>query len=146
MFVDLQEAVGEWTDGQGARVSVEAIGVSEVVAQAVVCTARHGEVILLGSPRAPAPFDVTPMLLRLHLEAIRMIGALEWRWPQHATERTRDLDGNYRQLARWIADGRLAVAPLLTHLTSPADCQRIYDGLASRKGEYLGAVFDWSRL
>jgi 2-desacetyl-2-hydroxyethyl bacteriochlorophyllide A dehydrogenase len=141
---DLVEAVQEWTGGAGARISVEAIGISEVVAQAVACTARHGETILLGSPRAPATFDVTPMLLRVHLEAIRLIGALEWRWPQHETERTRDLDANYRQLARWIADGRLAVEPLLTHRARPEDCQAIYDGLTGRREEYLGAVFDWT--
>ena len=69
--------------GEGVHVAVEAIGISEVVAQAVMATRRHGEVILLGSPRARATFDVTPMLLRIHLEAIRMIGSLEWRWPAH---------------------------------------------------------------
>jgi len=143
---DLEETVKQWTDGDGARIGVEAIGISEVIAQTVMCTARHGEVILLGSPRAPATFDVTPMLLRIHLEAIRVIGSLEWRWPQHASERSRDLDANYRQIAEWITAGRLAVEPLLTHLASPADCQQMYGGLTSNKEEYLGVVFDWSRL
>ena len=142
---DLEAAVGDWTDGAGVRIGVEAIGISEVVAQTVMCTARYGEVILLGSPRAHATFDATPMLLRIHLEAIKMIGALEWRWPQHATERTRDLDANYRQIAGWIAAGKLVVEPLLTHLAPPADCQQMYDGLMSQKEEYLGVVFDWSR-
>ena len=50
---DLQDAVLEWTAGEGVHVAVEAIGISEVVAQAVTATRRHGEVILLGSPRAP---------------------------------------------------------------------------------------------
>ena len=143
--VNLEEAVKEWTGGRGAHVVVEAIGRSEVIAQAVMLTRRYGEVILLGSPRAKAVFDATPMLLRLHLEAIRMIGALEWRWPQHETERTRDLTANYRMLAEWIAKGRLQVAPLLTHLASPAQCQQIYDGLTGNKEEFLGAVFDWNR-
>lgn len=143
---DLEAAVKDWTGGTGVRIGVEAIGISEVVAQTVMCTARYGEVILLGSPRAHATFDVTPMLLRIHLEAIRMIGALEWRWPQHATERSRDLDANYRQIAEWIATGKLVVEPLLTQLASPADCQEMYDGLTSKKEEYLGVVFDWSRL
>ena len=142
---DLEAAVGDWTDGAGVRIGVEAIGISEVVAQTVMCTARYGEVILLGSPRAHATFDATPMLLRIHLEAIKMIGALEWRWPQHVTERTRDLDANYRQIAGWIAAGKLVVEPLLTHLAAPADCQQMYDGLMSQKEEYLGVVFDWSR-
>ena len=143
---DLQEAVLEWTAGEGVHVAVEAIGISEVVAQAVMATRRHGEVILLGSPRAPATFDATPMLLRVHLEAIRMIGALEWRWPAHPTERVRDVETNYRRLVEWIAAGRLLVEPLLDHLASPADCQTVYEGLTSRKDGYLGAVFDWGLI
>ncbi len=141
---NLENAVKEWTGGKGAHVVVEAIGRSEVIAQAVMLARRYGEVILLGSPRAKAVFDATPMLLRLHLEAIRMIGALEWRWPQHETERGRDLNANYRMLAEWIAAGRLQVAPLLTHLAAPDQCQPIYDGLAGNKEEFLGAVFDWT--
>lgn len=143
---DLKQAVMDWTDGKGAHVVVEAIGISEVIHQAVMLTRRYGEVILLGSPRARATFDVTPMLLRIHLEAIRMIGSLEWRWPMHETDRVRDLVTNYRQLAGWIADGRLISDPLLTHLASPADCQSIYEGLTQRKEEYLSAVFDWSQV
>jgi len=142
---NLEEAVKAWTGGKGAHVVVEAIGRSEVIAQAVMLTRRYGEVILLGSPRAKATFDATPMLLRLHLEAIRMIGALEWRWPQHETERVRDLTANYRMLAEWISGGRLQVAPLLTHLATPDQCQQIYDGLIGSKEEFLGAVFDWGQ-
>jgi len=143
---DLQDAVLEWTAGEGVHVAVEAIGISEVVAQAVMATRRHGEVILLGSPRAPATFDVTPMLLRIHLEAIRMIGALEWRWPAHPAERVRDVETNYRRLVEWIAAGRLLVEPLLDGVVSPAHCQAVYEGLTSRKDGYLGAVFDWSLI
>lgn len=107
-------------------------------------TRRYGEVILLGTPRAPAEFDATPMLLRVHMEAIRMIGSLEWRWPQHETDRVPDIVANYRLITDWIANGELSLDPLLTHLASPEDCQEIYDGLTTKKEEYLSAVFDWS--
>lgn len=140
---DLKEAVMDWTDGKGVHVAVEAIGMSEVISQAVMLTRRYGEVILLGSPRAKATFDVTPMLLHIHLEAIRMIGSLEWRWPQHEADRVRDITTNYRQIADWIASGRLVVEPLLTHLASPADCQAVYEGLTQQQETYLSAVFDW---
>ena len=143
---DLTEAVMEWTDGEGARIVVEAIGISEVIAEATLLTREHGEIILLGSPRAHGVFDATPMLLHLHLKAIRMIGALEWTWPQHPTHRARDITANYRLLIDWIATGRLKTSPLLTHLASPADCQTIYEGLTSKREEYLSAVFDWSKL
>lgn len=145
--VDLQEYVMDWTDGKGVHIAVEAIGISELVAEAVMLTRRYGETILLGSPRAKAVFDATPMLLRIHLEAIRMIGSLEWLWPPHEVERCRhNIVENYRQLVNWIAEDRIIVEPLRTHLASPAYCQEIYTGLTSEKAEYLSAVFDWSRL
>ncbi|MCZ6676988.1 MAG: zinc-binding alcohol dehydrogenase [Candidatus Poribacteria bacterium] len=144
---DLKEYVMDWTGGEGVHIAIEAIGVSELVAEAVMLTRRYGETILLGSPRAKAVFDATPMLLRIHLEAIRMIGSLEWRWPPHDVDRCRhNIVENYRQLANWIAEDRIIVEPLLTHLASPADCQEIYTGLTSKKAQYLSAVFDWNRL
>ncbi len=142
----LLDTVHEWTAGKGAHIVVEAIGISEVIDQAVTLTRRYGEVILLGTPRAHATFNATPMLLRIHMEAIRMIGSLEWRWPQHETDRVRDIETNYRQITDWIASGRIIADPLLTHLASPADCQQIYEGLTSNKEEYLAAVFDWLLL
>lgn len=143
---DLKAAVMDWTDGKGARIVVEAIGSSPVINEAVMLTRRYGEVILLGSPRARATMDVTPMLLRIHLEAIRMIGSLEWRWPMHETERVGNIVENYRHIVQWITDGRLIVEPLLTHLASPLDCQMIYEGLTQKREEFLGAVFDWTRV
>lgn len=143
---NLKEAVMDWTDGKGARIVVEAIGNSKVICQAALLTRQYGELILLGSPRASATVDVTPMLLHIHLEAIRLIGALEWRWPPLESGRVRSLIENYRQIVRWIAEGRLITDPLLTHLASPSDCQNIYEGLTQNPEAYLGAVFDWSRV
>jgi len=143
---DLREAVMAWTDGLGARIVVEAIGRSEVICDAAMLTRQYGELILLGSPRARAEVDVTPMLLHIHLNAIRMIGALEWRWPSHDSGRDRSILDNYRQIAGWVADDRLKTTPLLTHLVSPADCQEIYEGLTSLQETYMSAVFDWSLI
>jgi 2-desacetyl-2-hydroxyethyl bacteriochlorophyllide A dehydrogenase len=48
-----REWAGAEDDRGGARIVVEAIGRSELAAQAVEMAGRHGEVVLLGSPRAP---------------------------------------------------------------------------------------------
>ena len=137
--------VGAHDDRGGANIVVEAIGDSSLVAQATEMAGRHGEVILLGSPRAPYPGDLTPTLARIHLLAIRMVGALEWTFPIAAdTERARaTIEGNYLQLLRWIDSGALVVDPLITHVLSPERCQEAYAGLAHRKDEYVGVVFDW---
>ncbi len=142
----VRDWVGASDDRGGANVVVEAIGESALVAQAVEMAGRHGEVILLGSPRAPFASDLTPTFARIHLLAIRMVGALEWTFPiAGETERARvTIEGNYRQLLRWIESGRLIVDPLLTHVLPPERCQEAYAGLAHRKDEYVGVVFDWS--
>lgn len=142
-------AVRDWSgDGDGAEIVVEAIGRSDLVMQAVEMTRRHGETIMLGSPRARLTADVTPLLTRIHLLAIRLIGALEWTYPIPAsTERARfTIEQNYRQILEWIGDGRLVVGPLISHVLSPAQCQRAYDGLTNHRDEYTAVVFDWRHL
>lgn len=138
--------VGAADDRGGARIVVEAIGRSELVAQAVEMTGRHGEVVLLGSPRAPYTGDLTPMLGRIHLLAIKLVGALEWTYPiPEETERARHtIAANYRQIRDWILAERLIVDPLRTHVLPPERCQEAYYGLAHHKDDYLGVVFDWA--
>ena len=148
--VDPVEATRRWAGARdeqgGARVVVEAIGRSELAAQAVEMAGRHGEVVLLGSPRAPFTGDLTPMLARVHLLAIKLIGALEWTFPiGEETERApHTIFGNYRQLLAWILAGRLVVDPLLTQLLPPDRCQEAYAGLTHHRDDYLGVVFDWT--
>lgn len=137
--------VQDWTGGKGARVVVEAVGRSDLLAQAVELASRHGEVISLGSPRASYTADLTPMLARVHLLGIKLIGALEWTFPLQDVERAHhSILGNYRTLLRWILEGKLVVDPLRTHVLRPDQCQVAYSGLAHHKDEYLGVVFDWT--
>ena len=125
--------------------------------------------VLLGSPRASYTGDLTPMLARIHVLAIKLIGALEWTFPLWdrpraassrqglSPEATRDavraegadrarhtIAGNYRQILQWILAGRLVVDPLRTHLLPPDRCQEAYFGLTHHKDQYLGVVFDWT--
>ena len=145
--VNLRDYVMDWTKGKGVRIAIEAIGVSELVSEAVMLTQSYGETILLGTPRASAIFDATPMLFRVHMEAIRLIGSLEWRWPSHEVTRHRhNIVDNYRQIVNWITQDKITVEPLLTHKSSPADCQPVFMGLTSDKDNYLSAVFDWQLL
>ncbi|HID06603.1 MAG TPA: zinc-binding alcohol dehydrogenase [Armatimonadetes bacterium] len=144
--VDIKQAVREWS-GDGAQITIEAVGDSRLIAQAVDLTKRNGEVILLGSPRKRITMDVTPMLSRLHLLGITMKGALEWLYPVPESPFQRfTVIGNLKQIFQWLRSDSLKTEPLLTHLLSPADCQRANDGLDARKDEYLGVIFDWSRV
>lgn len=140
---NLTEAVMEWTGGKGAFVVVDAVGSSQVINDAVMLVRRYGELILLGSPRARANIDVTPMLFRIHIEAIRLIGSLEWRWPIPETDRVRNMQDNYRLTSRWTAEGKLIMDPLITQIARPEEGQVIYEGLTQNRDQYLGCIFDW---
>ena len=74
-----------------------------------------------------------------------MIGALEWTYPiPENTERARfTIERNYRQILGWIAEERLIVDPLISHVMSPRRCQEAYDGLTNRKDEFTAVEFDW---
>ncbi|EIQ00036.1 theronine dehydrogenase-like Zn-dependent dehydrogenase [Opitutaceae bacterium TAV1] len=149
---DLRERVAAITGGRMCGTVVEATGLSVVATDtAPLLCGKQGEIVLLGSPRAAHPANITPFLSQLHLcrPMATVKGALEWRYPvredtdgftKHSIER------NVRQILRLLERGLLKVKPLLTHRASPADCQAVYDGLANQKDIYTGVVFDWSKI
>lgn len=150
--VDPVAYVQEITHGRMCGTVVEAIGLSSLAVEAAKLASKLGEVILLGSPRAPHETDVTPLLRDIHLwqsGCVTYKGAHEWRfptlrdpngWVKHSIER------NCEIILGLIASGKLHVAPLLSHVVSPAACQEAYLGLRDRKDEYLGVLFDWSQI
>lgn len=139
------EAVRNWSEGQGARITIEAVGKSDLVSLSVETTASYGEVILLGSPRAPYTTDITSVFSRIHLRGIKLIGALEWTFPRYPVERTQhSIRQNYETLLNWILSEKLIVDPLRTHVLPPQRCQEAYSGLIHEKNSYLGVIFDWT--
>ncbi|MEN6478185.1 MAG: zinc-binding alcohol dehydrogenase [Anaerolineales bacterium] len=144
--------VRDVSGGEMCATVVEAIGLSPLALASAKLARTGGEVILLGSPRAPYTTDVTPFLRDIHLcdaGCVTYKGAHEWRlptlrdrqgWIKHSIER------NCAIILRLIAAGQLQVAPLLSHILSPADCQQAYEGLRDHKDEYLGVLFDWSQV
>jgi threonine dehydrogenase-like Zn-dependent dehydrogenase len=147
--MNAKEAVAAITGGEMCQTVVEAIGLSPVALEASVLARPLGEVILLGSPRGAHQVDVTPWLNQIHLwpnGCVTYKGAHEWRYPtkhdpshhiKHSIER------NIRILLQAIADDRLKVNPLLTHVMAPDQCQAAYFGLRDDREHYLGVVFEW---
>lgn len=150
--VDPVEAVKEWTEGKGCEVVVEATGTPQAAMLSGQMARRNGEVILLGSFFGRELItNVTDLLERIHLwghGCITYKGAHEWRYPipedpqgfsKHSIERNAKLN------LRLIAEGRLKIAPLLTHRMPPEQCADAYAGLRDRPDEFIGVVFDWTQ-
>lgn len=147
---DVIERVKALSDGLGVSTLIEATGLSQVLVDSLPFVARYGEVILLGSPRAPYQSDVTDLLNYVHLlpkGSLTFHGAHEWRYPvkpdpfvKHSIER------NTQIALDLIRRGELRVEPLLSHVFDPRDAQQAYDGLRSKRDTYCGVVFDWTKI
>jgi 2-desacetyl-2-hydroxyethyl bacteriochlorophyllide A dehydrogenase len=145
---DLPKRIEELSHGRGARVVIDAVGHSPIIQQAVSLVARFGQVILLGTPRAPHEANMTPTLDAVHRKGLDMKGALEWRYPllyRPDMGNTITTEGNAIRLLELIQGGMLKVDKLLSHLIPPSELDDAYRGLLDRKEEYLGVVVDWTQ-
>lgn len=141
------------TGGLGTHVTVEAVGNPALVLPATRFTRKLGEVILLGSPRGEHTTDVTAVLNRVHLwdnGCLTLKGAHEWRFP--IRDRSREdpnakhsLEHNTKLAFHLLADERLRVSGLLTHVVAPSEAQSVYTGVCDQQDEYFGVLFDWSQ-
>lgn len=138
------EAIRDLTDGKGAPVIVEAVGHSAIINTSIAACADYGQVILLGSPRAPYSADMTPAFRNIHLRWLTVRGALEWRLPAYdAPGIPHTVESNLRRLIDALRCGDLNVVAVTSHIIKPADLPDAYDGLLNHKDAYLGTVIDW---
>jgi threonine dehydrogenase-like Zn-dependent dehydrogenase len=135
-----------------ADLCIDASGVTPVVLQALSLTADLGQLIMLGSPRAPMEGNLTALFSEIHRRNIVVRGAMEWFLPAYRanafwgdkTPPLLSLCEKQRMIFDWIADDRLKVEPLLSHRLAPGKIQEAYEGLLNSPEEFTGVVLDWS--
>lgn len=125
---DLQASVRAMNPA-GADLVVEASGNKSLIPTAIDLVRPLGRVLLQGWYPGEVSFDFH----RAH-----------GRRPTIAVTCGMDAESN-RRAVQWIADGRLQLKPLLTHIFRPEDATAAYETLRLRPGDYLGAAFDWRR-
>ena len=119
---------------RGANYVVEAVGSGVTIDIALKAAARHGRVVLLGSPRDKLELDP---YFDVHRTGVRLIGA-------HAgtvDAATREQDVPF--LWSLLASGRIDVEPLITHVLPYTEGQKAYEGLRDRKDEFLGVLLEY---
>jgi threonine dehydrogenase-like Zn-dependent dehydrogenase len=132
------------TDGRGADITVDAVGHSAVVRQALLATASYGQVIILGTPRTPVEGDLTEILADVHLRFITVRGALEWQLPMYPDAGNHISQYSKQQMIfDWIARGLLQVEPLISHRLSPQEIKTGYEGLFRQPETYTGVALIW---
>lgn len=141
---EAQAQLQELTNGGLGNITVDAVGHSSVVMQALRATTNHGQLVILGSPRVSVPGDLTELLSETHLRWITIRGALEWCVPMYPDIGNRTSQWSKQQtIFDWIARGQLQVKPLISHRLKPEQIKQAYDGLLNEPSVYTGVVLDW---
>lgn len=142
---ETQTQIQEITGGELGDITVDAVGHSSVVMQALRATANHGQLIILGSPRVSVQGDLTDLLSETHLRWITIRGALEWCVPMYPDIGNRTSQfGKQQTIFDWMARGQLHVEPLISHRFKPEQIKQAYDGLLNEPNVYTGVVLDWT--
>jgi 2-desacetyl-2-hydroxyethyl bacteriochlorophyllide A dehydrogenase len=141
---EAHEAVMEITGGHGADITVDAVGHSAVVMQALAATARFGQLILLGSPRVPVEGNLTELLSDVHLRMITMRGALEWSLPIYPDIGNRTSQYSKQMtIFEWVKSCKLHLEPLISHRLPPEEIKQAYEGLLHQPETYTGVALVW---
>jgi 2-desacetyl-2-hydroxyethyl bacteriochlorophyllide A dehydrogenase len=147
---DAAARIGELTGGRGVHSLIDATGNPKAVLGSLPWVGKYGELILLGSPRGQVEADVTDLLNYVHLwprGCVTFKGAHEWRYPVYRdTFVKHSLERNTEIAWQLVQEGRLILDKLVTHVVSPYEAAAVYGGLADRKSEYMGVIFDWTTL
>lgn len=140
----VEQFILEQTAGQGADITVDAVGHSAVVRQALRATARYGQVIILGTPRAPVEGDLTEILADIHMRFITMRGALEWQLPMYPDAGNHVSQYSKQQMIfDWMKRGLLHIEPLISHRLPPHEIGKGYEGLFREPETYTGVALMW---
>ena len=136
--------------GGKADIVVEAIDKPSIITQVMDLCRPGGQVILLGSPRGKANIDATEVLQRVHIASynVTLRGAHEWIYPVHTADNPNGftMERGAQFILNWLRQGKLKIEPLITAIHNPYDAQKAYDGLLQNPDEYLGVLFDWSKI
>ncbi len=142
---EVAQAVNDLTDGGGTRITVDAVGDARVVEQAAALTAAFGEVVLLGSPRAPYQTDLDAVVRPVHYLWVTFKGALEWKIPRYPTRGSRHSTyENALTIFDLVRRRRLKLVELISHRLPPERIKPAYEGLLNDPQHYWGVVLDWS--
>jgi threonine dehydrogenase-like Zn-dependent dehydrogenase len=139
------EVMKKITGGAMCRHVVEATGIPGLVATATELAARHGQVILLGTPRGEFTGDATELLRNVHHshKHVTLVGAHEWIYPDHPSDSGHSITTNISQLFAMAEAGTLHAKELISHCLRPVQCQEVYERLLARDDDYFGVIFDW---
>jgi L-iditol 2-dehydrogenase len=120
---ELVSQIFDLTEGRGADLVIEAIGVDETVRTAIDCVRKGGAVTLVGNVTA----EVTLPLQKVVTRQIRLQGSCA-------------SAGEYPKAIELVSNGRIRVKPLITAIAPLGDGPQWFERLYSREPNLMKVV------
>jgi len=125
-------------------VVADATGVPDAVPLAMSLACDGGQVVIVGSPRGKAKeVNFYDDLHRRYLEVTGAHGNMLFEPAHTRLAGAWDIDKAQNWLLASMAAGRLSLTGLITHRIAPEQLGEAYEGLLTKKEEYLGVVVQW---
>ncbi len=141
----LKEQLAQALGTRGAEVVADATGVPDAIATAMGLACDAGQVIVVGSPRGKAKeVNFYDDLHRRYIEVSGAHGNMLFEPAHVRLNGAWDIDKAQMFLLRTLANGRLSLAGLVTHVIQPEGVDGAYQGLLNKKDEYLGVLVKWA--
>lgn len=143
---DQYGAIMALTGKGGADIVIEATGLAQCIEPCINVAAKHGSVVLLGSPRVDFQANITPIFNAIHMKMLNVIGAFNGRYNFDEVKGTRmSIKRNLKTCEELMNKKVIDVDKFISHRIKPAaaELMEAYDGLMNKKNEYTGVIINW---
>lgn len=141
---DVRRLLDDYLGRRGAEIIADATGVPDAIPTAMKLACDGGQVIIVGSPRGQArEVNFYDDLHRRYLEVSGAHGNMLFEPAHSRLAGAWTIDKAQNFLLRAFASGRISLTGLVTHTLAPEHLGDAYEGLRTRKEEYLGVLLRW---
>lgn len=142
---DFAAQMRELTHDQGYDVTVDTTGHPPTTISLPGFTRNRGQMVLMTHWRSQTALDASDFIHTLFVKGISLIGGhVTAVGSEPGTDRFALQRRKMAFTQQCLADGRLQVQPLISHVVKPAQCREVYEGLCFDKDKWWGVVVDWS--
>jgi threonine dehydrogenase-like Zn-dependent dehydrogenase len=138
----VKSVIEKLTRGRLAEVVFEVTGLPNLIPKQFETLHRQGRYVVLSSPRGKTSFDFHDLC---NAPSYTIIGAHNMSHPPLATP---DYPWTMHRHAELffdlVAEGKLAIDPLISHRERYTEAPRLYDMLLRDRSAAMGVVLDWT--